>query len=134
MKSLTSKFSVNSEEKLKKLMSRLTAAEGVVSLNKETIQPPHRNTFQRFNDWMCNAPKQQPEVLFSFQADSAILIDGRYDPEGIAEQIMRMLPAGEAASFTEIDFECGETRILGIERGRITKTNLPVYSYRPTQL
>ena len=126
MRTLTSLFPVKSEEALKKLLSRLTAAQGVVSLNKETTNPPHRNALQRFGDWLSGEPKTEPEVLFSFSAESSILIDGKYNPESVAEQIMRLLPAGAAASYSEIDTECGEARTIGIENGRMCKTNTPI--------
>ena len=126
MRTMTSLFPVKSEDGLRKLMGRLTAAQGVVSLNKETFNPPHRNTLQRFSDWLAGIPKTEPEVLYSFSADSSILIDGKYNPESVAEQIMRLLPAGIAASYSEIDTECGERRTIGIKSGRMSKTTAPI--------
>ena len=126
MHTTTSMFPVRSEDALKKLLSRLTASQGVISLNRETFNPPHRSTLQRFSDWLAGVPKTEPEVLFSFSADSSILIDGKYNPESVAEQIMRLLPAGAAASYSEIDTECGEARTIGIGNGRMYTATAPI--------
>ena len=123
MRTATTKFKVKSEEDLAKLMERLSAVNGNIVLSKETVTPPHRNALQRFGDWLAGTPVKEPEVLYSFSSDAVVLIDGKYNPSSIAEQIMRLIPAGETASLMEIDRECGEARTISINNGMVSTTS-----------
>ena len=127
MRTITSKFSVKSEEKLKKMMGRISALQGAVSLSVEKIYPPKRSLIGRISDWFANEKRsEEPEILYSFSADSALLIDGHYDPDSVAEQLMRLLPSGSVASITEIDPECGERRVISISGNRRIASSEPV--------